>query len=58
MKTGTKAEKPSPLGVRVYAKHRKIIKKWAGRHKVSEAHVVRMALEHFDTQLSKKIAIA
>jgi len=42
-------EKPSPLGSRVYNRHRILIKKAAKQLKISEAEVVRRALELFVT---------
>lgn len=48
MKKQDSVEKPLPLGARVYEKHRKIIKKWSKRYKISDAEVVRRALQEFD----------
>jgi propanediol utilization protein len=43
-----KEEKPLPLGARVYKRHRVIIRKAARKLGVSEAEVVRMAIDNFE----------
>lgn len=40
-----KKEKPTPLGARVFKRHRNIIRKIAKKSGVSEAQVVRTAIE-------------
>jgi hypothetical protein len=42
-------EKPRPLGSRVYKRHRKIIKSMARQLDVSEAEVVRRAIEQLSS---------
>ena len=45
--SGMTKEKPLPLGSRVYRRHRAIIKKASRKLRISEAEVVRQALETF-----------
>ena len=47
MLKGTIEEKPTVISPRVYSRHRAIIKKASRKLKVSEAEIVRRALEAF-----------
>lgn len=43
----TKQEKPKLTGYRMYARHRNMIRKFAKRRKVSDAQIVRDAIEQY-----------